>query len=422
VNTSVQMETSKDLVVDSNNLPRARHAKVALAIQTTVPGSLDAFFKGQLAWLQRHDLQVHTVSAPGEELKWVSEVEKVRTHAIPMTRSFSPGKDLLALWRLVRLYRKVGFTIVHAFTPKGGFLGMLAATVARCPVRLFTIWGLAAEPVSFRVRLMLLADKVSCALAHKVFVECPSIAELAVTKGLCRREKLTVLPAWSTSSLDSELTDLAELAQTRAAARRDWGLPADAVVLGFVGRVVRDKGVHELVQAFEHLALEFPELHLLIVGVREAEDAVDQGILRRIDIHARIRCTGFQKDVLPLLSAMDVLVHPSYREGLPTAPLEAAARGLPVVAARIPGCIDAVQDGVSGLLVAPRDARGLAEAIRCYLNNPELRRLHGMNGREWVLRQYDRRKAWAALLKEYIQLLTERGIVPYQARAVEALQ
>jgi len=412
MSTSVQMETSKDLVVDAKNLPGSRHAKLTLAVQTTVPSSLPPFFKGQLAWLGLHGFEVHTVSAPGEELKRVADAERVTTHAIPMTRSFSPFKDLLALWRLVRLFRKFRFTIVHAFTPKGGFLGMLAATIAGCPVRLFTIWGLAAESVGFRVRLMFLADKVSCALAHKVFVECPSIAELAVARGLCSRKKLSVVPAWSICSLDEEMTDLADHAQTRSTARRHWGLPPDAVVLGFVGRVVRDKGVPELIEAFESLAPEFPGLHLLIVGPREAADAVDRDIVRRMDRHARIHCTGFQKDVRRLLSAMDVLVHPSYREGLPTAPLEAAAVGLPVITTRIPGCLDAVQDGVAGLLIAPRDSRQLAEAIRRYLSNPDLRRTHGQRGREWVLKEYDRHKAWAALLNEYIQLLTERGIVP----------
>jgi glycosyltransferase involved in cell wall biosynthesis len=186
-----------------------------------------------------------------------------------MKRTFSPLSDLLALWRLVRLYRKFNFTIIHAFTPKGGFLGMLAAAIARCPVRLFTIWGLAAGPVSFRVRLMLMADKVSCALAHQVFAECPSIADLAVAKGICPRNKLKVVPAWSTTTLDKEFTDVTHLAQTRAAVRREWGLPPDGVVLGFVGRVVRDKGVHELVGAFQNLATGFPQLHLLIVGPRE---------------------------------------------------------------------------------------------------------------------------------------------------------
>jgi len=380
---------------------------VKIAVQTTVADSLYAFFSGQLAWLKSQGLEVHTVSAPGEELKWVAEAEQVSTHAVPMTRSFSPLRDPLALWRLIRLYRKSRFTVVHSFTPKGGLLGMLAAVAAGCPVRLFTLWGMAPTAINTRTRLRVWANKVSCALAHKVFIECPSTAELAVASGLCPRAKICVVPAWSTNSLDSKLTDLSDLAETRAAARREWGLPPDGVVLGFVGRVVRDKGVHELIEAFEKLAFEFPELHLLIVGGREAEDAVSEEIVRRMDHHERIRCTGFQKDVRRLLSAMDILVHPSYREGLPTAPLEAAARGLPVITTRIPGCVDAVQEGCSGILVPPRDSAALAEAIRYYLKNPEVRQQHGRHGREWVLQKYDRHKAWAALLDEYHQVLNK---------------
>jgi len=402
-----QVEPPIQQAAHSGTLPQFNRPEWSLAVQTTVPGSLPPFFKGQLAWLESQGLRVHTISAPGPELRWVSEAEQVRPHAVPMNRSISPLQDLVALWRLVRLYRRCRFTMVHAFTPKGGFLGMLAATIARCPVRLFTIWGLAPEAGTFRVRLMLLADKLSCALADKVVVECPSIAELAVAKGLCPREKLVVTPAWSTCSLDLRMADLRDLPESRGAARRQWGLPTDALVIGFVGRVVRDKGVHELMDAFETLAAEFPQLHLLIVGARETEDALGPEVLRQIDQHPRIHCTGFQEDVRPLLSAMDLLVHPSYREGLPAAPLEAAARGLPVVATRIPGCVDAVQDGVSGLLVAPRNSRELAATVRQYLLDPELRRRHGENGRALILERYDRRTAWAALLDLYRQCLAE---------------
>ncbi|MGD0262283.1 MAG: glycosyltransferase family 4 protein [Verrucomicrobiota bacterium] len=397
-----------------------RRPRVKIALQTTVAGSLHTFFRGQLTWLKNHDFEVHTVSAPGEELKWVAEAEQVSMHAVPMTRSFSPFRDPLALWRLVRLYHKSRFTVVHSFTPKGGLLGMLAAVAAGCPVRLFTLWGMAPTAINTRTRLRVWANKVSCALAHKVFIECPSTAELAVASRLCPREKVCVVPAWSTCSLNGKMTDLSDLPQTRAAARTDWNLPSQAVVIGFVGRVVRDKGVHELIEAFEKLASEFPNLHLLIVGVREVEDPVGENILRRIDHHERIRCTGFQKDVRRLLSAMDILVHPSYREGLPTAPLEAAARGLPVVATRIPGCVDAVQDGRSGLLVPPQDSEALAEAIRYYLKNPDVRQQHGRNGREWILQKYDRQAAWTALLNEYQKLLAERGIFPLPARDGEA--
>jgi hypothetical protein len=392
---------------------------VKIAVQTTVPGSLYAFFSGQLKWLNSRDFEVHTVSAPGDELKWVVEAEQVSTHAVPMKRNFSPFRDLLALWRLFRLYRKSRFTVVHSFTPKGGLLGMMAALAAGCPVRLFTIWGMAPTTINSRVRLRVWANRVSCALAHKVFVECPSIADLVVANGLCSREKLVVVPAWSTNSLDSKLTDLSDLAQMRAAVRQDWSLPPDAIVIGFVGRVVRDKGVRELIEAFEKLASEFPKLHLLVVGAREPDDPVGEDILRRIDQHPRIHCTGFQRDMRSMLSAMDMLVHPSYREGLPTAPLEASVRGLPVVSTRIPGCVDAVQEGDTGLLVQPRDAEALAEAIRFYLKNPDVRQQHGRNGREWVLQKYDRRKAWAALLDEYQQLLAWRGIILPPARKEE---
>ncbi len=398
--------------VETSALRRPGPSTVRIVVQTTVAGSLYAFFRGQLRWLKSHGFEVHTVSAPGEELTWVAESERVSAHSVPMSRSFSPFEDPLTLWRLVRLYRRHRFTVVHSFTPKGGLLGMLAAVLAGCPVRLFTLWGMAPAAINFRTRVRVWANKVSCALANKVFVECPSTAEEAVAQGVCPREKLIVVPAWSTSSLSREFTDLSDASQLRAATRREWDLPPNSVVIGFVGRVVRDKGVRELIEGFERLASEFPELHLLMVGVREAEDPVGEDFLRRMDNSPRVCCTGFQRDVRRFLSAMDILVHPSHREGLPTAPLEAAARGLPVIATRIPGCIDAVREGVTGLLVPPRDSEALAEAIRYYLTNPDIRREHGRSGREWVLKKFDGKAAWTALLSEYQRLLAERGIPP----------
>jgi glycosyltransferase involved in cell wall biosynthesis len=181
-------------------------------------------------------------------------------------------------------------------------------------------------------------------------------------------------------------------------------------VVGFVGRIVRDKGIAELVAAWKTLRAEFPNLHLLMVGSFEPQDAVSPDVENLLTSDERIHLTGIVYNTAPVYAAMDILTLPTYREGLPNVPLEAAAMELPVVATLIPGCIDAVQDGVTGTLVPPRNAEALADAIRMYLHDSELRRQHGQVGRDRVLREFRQEAIWEAVYQEYLQLLQQQGL------------
>jgi glycosyltransferase involved in cell wall biosynthesis len=191
--------------------------------------------------------------------------------------------------------------------------------------------------------------------------------------------------------------------------RARLGISPDAAVLGFVGRLVRDKGIAELAAAWGMLRDEFPGAHLVLVGPEEPQDPVPPGTMELLRQDPRVHLVG-PADSAPWYAAMDVLLFPSYREGFPNVPLEAAAMGLPVVATRIPGCVDAVADGETGTLVPPRDAGALAGAVRPYLASPALRSQHGRRGRERALRDFGQEAIWAALHAEYLRLLRERGV------------
>lgn len=380
---------------------------VRLVHVTTVPESL-TFFHGQVGFLKSRGVDVWALSSPGELLEQFAAKEEVPTHGLVMPRRITPVQDLLTVARLWRWFRKVRPDIVHTHTPKGGLLGMLGAWLARVRVRVYHMHGLPhVTAVGLKRRLLVWAEKVSCRLAHQVFCVSPSLRAAAVQEGLCRADKIKVLHHGSINGVDAAGAfnpALVGRAQ-RAASRGRWGIPLDAEVLGFVGRVVRDKGLIELVEAWQKLRAERPALHLLIVGPFEPQDPLPSETEKMLRTDPRVHLTGMNWDTPPLYAAMDVVVLPSYREGFGIVAIEAAAMGLPVVATAVPGCRDAVQDEVTGTLVPPRDGAALTRAIRTYLLDPQLREEHGRAGRERVLRNFRQEDLWEALYAEYQRLL-----------------
>jgi glycosyltransferase involved in cell wall biosynthesis len=194
--------------------------------------------------------------------------------------------------------------------------------------------------------------------------------------------------------------------------RSKYGIPAEASVVSYIGRIVRDKGLIELVAAWKVLREEFPMLHLLVVGRFESQDPIPSNVADTLRHDPRIHLTGFidNNNIPPIYVATDVFVLPSYREGLPLTLLEAAAMELPVVATRIPGCIDAVHEGVTGTLVPPYDAVALEDAIRTYINGPDLRQRHGRAGRVRILREFCTEAICELMYRDYVRLLREKGV------------
>lgn len=378
---------------------------------TTVPTTL-TFLRGQVSYIQQRGYAIHAVSSPGIDLMAFGRDEGVTVHAITLLRRISPLQDLHAVTRMVALLRRIAPTIVHAHTPKGGLVGMVAAAIARVPVRIYHIHGLPfVTAAGMRRRLLIASERTACALAHKVMCVSHSVAELAVREGICPADKLSVLCRGSSNGVDAARrfapTGLAP--DTRKATRARLRIPADAKVIGFIGRLVRDKGVEELEAAWQSLRAEYPDLHLVLVGPLEPQDPVPRQVRARLEADPRVHLAGMDWETPPYYAAMDIVAMPTYREGFPNVPLEAAAMELPVVATRVPGCVDAVEDGITGTLVPARDADALAAAIRRYLEDPELRRRHGMAGRLRVLRDFRQELIWEAMHQEYRRLLLQRG-------------
>jgi glycosyltransferase involved in cell wall biosynthesis len=378
---------------------------------TTVPDSL-VFFIGQIGYMKARGIEVHALSSPGPLLDEFGRREGVETHAVEMPRRISPGHDVGAVRRMVDALRRIRPHVVHSHTPKGGLLGMIAARLAGVPVRIYHIRGLPFMTATGRRRALLRwTEKVACGLAHQVLCVSHSIRGVAIAEGLCPPDKIRVLLGGSGNGVDAlgRFSPERHGPDTRRELRARLDIPPGAPVLGFVGRVVRDKGIVELAAAWDALRAEHPDAHLLLVGPEEPRDPVPPATLDALRRDPRVHLTG-HADAGPWYAAMDLLVFPSHREGFPNVPLEAAAMGLPVVATRIPGCTDAVADGETGTLVPVGDARALAEAVRAYLASPELRARHGSRGRERALRDFAQEGIWEALHGEYTRLLRERGV------------
>jgi glycosyltransferase involved in cell wall biosynthesis len=233
-----------------------------------------------------------------------------------------------------------------------------------------------------------------------------------VDASLCPPEKIVTLLGGSGNGVDAagRFAPRADDADRRTELRAQWEIPGHAPVVAFVGRLVRDKGIVELSEAWRDVRDRFPGAHLLIAGPLEPQDPVPAATLDALRADPRVRLLGPVPEPRDVYLAADLVTLPTYREGFPNVPLEAAAMARPVVATRIPGCVDAVTDGETGLLVPARDIAGLADALARYLADPALRAAHGARGRERACRDFDRTRIWTALREEYGALLAARGL------------
>jgi glycosyltransferase involved in cell wall biosynthesis len=251
------------------------------------------------------------------------------------------------------------------------------------------------------------SERIACSFAHQVLCVSVSVSQVAVNAGLCAQNKMGVLAKGTINGVDAaqRFNGACMPLALREETRRRYQIPSDALVLGFIGRMVRSKGIIELAGAWATLRQEFPELRLLLVGPYERQDPIPPAIDQQLRNDARVHLIGEEWNIPPLYAAMDVFVLPTYREGFPSVLLEAASMKIPVVATRVPGCIDAVQDGATGMLVPPYDAASLAGAVRMYLRDPELRACHGAAARERVLREFRPEQIWQAIHQEYVRCL-----------------
>jgi glycosyltransferase involved in cell wall biosynthesis len=368
--------------------------------------------KGQPKFLREAGFEVSVVSSPGLSFDVAAENEYVQTYAVPMTREIGIFSDLVSLYRLWRLIRRQKPTITNVSTPKAGLLGGLASWLSSVPCRIYTLRGLRCETTKgVRRRALILSERVACRCAHLVICVSESLRQRAVALEIVNPRRTVVLASGSSNGVDVDrFAPTPERLLQAADLRNNLGIPAEAPVIGFVGRFTRDKGLSELIEAYLHLRHQRPRLHLLLVGDFEEGDPVQSNIRNIILCDPQIVHTGTVRDTAPYYHVMDLLALPTYREGFPNAASEAHAAGKPVVASKATGVVDAVIDRVNGVLVPVGDSETLAKGLDLLLKDKELAAAMGSAGRERVRREFRQERIWEALAQVYIRLLEARGL------------
>jgi len=373
---------------------------------TTIPLSLEKLLEGQLTFMNQH-FEVIAVSAEKKRLEEYGFNNKVRTFWIEMTRAITPLQDLQALIKLYRFFKKEKPLIVHTHTPKAGIVGMLAGKLARVPIRLHTVAGLPLlETKGSKRKVLDAVEAFTYKLATRVYPNSFELKKIILNLSYAKESKLKVLGEGSSNGIDTGYFNPSDFSHTdNLRLKEKLNIPESDFIYIFVGRLVKEKGINELVKSFVSLQKDRPEISLLLVGPFEQElDPLDSNVYHLIQTHPKIFTTGYQQDVRPYFSISDVLAFPSYREGFPNVVMQANAMGVPAIVTNINGCNEIIEDGQNGIIIPVKSKEALMNAMKEVLDKVSLRMKLSENARKLIQKKYERSQYWQILLKEYKEL------------------
>ncbi len=380
---------------------------------TTVPISLQKLLKGQPQYMMQNGIEVVLASAEGKEIPEIEKTTGLKVHTLPLTRKISPLTDLKALWHTYKLIKKEKPDIVHTHTPKAGIVGMLAAKLAGVPVRMHTVAGLPLlEAKSFKRKILNFVEKLTYASATRVYPNSYGLEKIILDLKFLPKNKCQVIANGSSNGIDTSHFNPNLFSEAdKQALRKELGINKDDFVYIFVGRLVGDKGINELVTAFINLNKTKENIKLLLVGPFEEElDPLNNETLKEIKSNKNIISVGFKQDVRPYFAISDILTFPSYREGLPNVVLQAGAMGLPSIVTDINGSNEIITDGKNGLIIPVKDVNALKNAMERLITNQKLRQNLASQARPLIQNRFDQKLVWQAILNEYKRLTNSAKI------------
>lgn len=383
--------------------------KTKIIRTSTVPISLNILLKGQLRFLSRH-FTIVGISSPGKELDLVRDREGITTIAISIQRNIRPFRDLVSLLRLYRELKKERPTIVHSITPKAGLLTMLAAKLAGVPIRMHTFTGLIFPTRSgFMQYILIKMDQLLCWSATNIYPEGHGVKQDLVKHNITKKP-LRVLANGNVNGIDvnhfsSEVISIKEKQELKDL----LNISSEDFVYIFVGRLVKDKGINELINAFLKVNSHISNTKLLLVGPLEPDLApLSEESLLAIETNTSVISVGYQEDVRSYFAIADALVFPSYREGFPNVVMQAGAMGLPSIVSDINGCNEIINHEQNGIIVPPKNINALENAMLSLIENKELYNQLKNSAREMIVSRYEQSVVWDAILEEYLRLLSNQ--------------
>lgn len=383
---------------------------------TTIPQALKVLLRGQHRFMQENGFEVVGVASNGQDLIDVSTSEDIRVVGVDMERHIHVFKDIISLWKLYWLFRREKPIILHSMTAKAGLLSMLAGKMAGVPIRMHTFAGLmfhAKKPLM--KKLIITTDKLLCWAATHVYPEGEGVKKEMLSYKITSKP-LKVLANGNVNGINPDFFKTTRVSEEQKRILREkLNISTTDFVYIFVGRIVGDKGINELVKSFSKISTlnktqKTGKIKLLLVGAKEPDlDPLLPETLSVISNNKEIIEVGFQEDVRPFFSISHALVLPSYREGMPNAVIQAGAMELPSIVSDVIGCNEIIINGVNGLIVPPKDIESLEKKLILLYQDHKLYKKLKANCRSLIVNRYDQNTIWNALLEEYHRLLKEKN-------------
>jgi glycosyltransferase involved in cell wall biosynthesis len=380
---------------------------------TTVPLSLKLLLSGQMRFIKAQGWDVLMVSAEGKEINQVVKNEGCSHVVIPFTRKITPFQDLYCLYLLYRLFKKEKPDIIHSHTPKAGLLAMVAGALAGVSIRVHTLAGLPhlAAPKN-KQGILELAEKLTYRFAHEIWPNAVSLKELIIKNGWVEPTKVKVMGSGSSNGIDLDKFNRGALAENHLVAATMRINPGEnEFIMLFVGRLVKDKGIEELVEAFLKSQI-VKHSKLVLLGAFEQElNPISDDTMRKISDHPKIIQIDWTDHVAHYMALADLLVHPSHREGFPNVLLEAGAMQLPVLCTDIAGNTDIIENRKSGLLFPVKDVDTLKQGLEFAFVKRDYMQQLASNLYQKVSKNFNRKKLQDAYLQAYEDLLSSKARV-----------